>query len=237
MARQWLARYGSDAPWRPELRFDAVAVELDADGRLLRLDHMEGAFRSILQTDSRRPPRMRCVRRSLVAVGIAVAAIAAVLVGAPAAAAAPRLGAHRDRLVGRLVHLGRGRPLAGQQHEPVARPRRHGPRGVQLRARDLLVRFVAGLRSERRQRLRSLRRRPDQGRGIAVAEKVNLACSGATTENVFRAKGGKAFKGESPQGDQLLFVARALNVKAVVLSIGGTTSGSPTSSRRARRPT
>ena len=44
MARQWLARYGSHAPWRPELRFDAVAVELDADGRLLRLDHMEGAF-------------------------------------------------------------------------------------------------------------------------------------------------------------------------------------------------
>ena len=44
IARQWLARYGSDAPWRPELRFDAVAVELDADGRLVSLDHMEGAF-------------------------------------------------------------------------------------------------------------------------------------------------------------------------------------------------
>jgi putative endonuclease len=44
LAREWLAQRGEDGPWRPELRFDAVAVELDAAGRLLRLDHVEGAF-------------------------------------------------------------------------------------------------------------------------------------------------------------------------------------------------
>jgi putative endonuclease len=44
LAREWLAQRGDDGPWRPELRFDAVAVELDGAGRLLRLDHLEGAF-------------------------------------------------------------------------------------------------------------------------------------------------------------------------------------------------
>jgi putative endonuclease len=44
LAREWLARRGADAPWRPELRFDAVGIELDRRGRLLRLDHLEGAF-------------------------------------------------------------------------------------------------------------------------------------------------------------------------------------------------
>jgi putative endonuclease len=44
LAREWLAQRGADAPWRPELRFDAVGVELDGRGRLRRLDHLEGAF-------------------------------------------------------------------------------------------------------------------------------------------------------------------------------------------------
>ena len=44
VAREWLAARGAEAPWRPELRFDAVAVELDPSGRLVRLDHLEGAF-------------------------------------------------------------------------------------------------------------------------------------------------------------------------------------------------
>ena len=44
LAREWLAQRGADAPWRPELRFDAVGVELDPAGRLVRLDHLEGAF-------------------------------------------------------------------------------------------------------------------------------------------------------------------------------------------------
>jgi putative endonuclease len=44
LAREWLAGRGADAPWRPELRFDAVGVELDRHGQLLSIDHMEGAF-------------------------------------------------------------------------------------------------------------------------------------------------------------------------------------------------
>jgi putative endonuclease len=44
VAREWLADRDGTRPWRPELRFDAIGVELDARGRLLCLDHLEGAF-------------------------------------------------------------------------------------------------------------------------------------------------------------------------------------------------
>ncbi len=56
--------------------------------------------------------------------------------------------------------------------------------------------------------------------GIAVTEKINLACSGAQTKNIWRAsQGGQSFKGEAPQADQLLTVAQQKNVKLVVLTI------------------
>lgn len=45
MARQWLA--GSERRERPrtsEIRFDAIGVTVDPSGRLLHLDHLEGAF-------------------------------------------------------------------------------------------------------------------------------------------------------------------------------------------------
>jgi GDSL-like lipase/acylhydrolase family protein len=65
-----------------------------------------------------------------------------------------------------------------------------------------------------------------QSAAIAVDQRINLACSGATTANIFRAsKGGKALKNDPPQGDQLLYVATATNVKLVVLSIGGNDLG------------
>jgi hypothetical protein len=55
---------------------------------------------------------------------------------------------------------------------------------------------------------------------IAVNEKINLACSGAQSVNIWRAsQGGQAFKGEAPQADQLLPVAQQKNVKLVVLTI------------------
>lgn len=55
---------------------------------------------------------------------------------------------------------------------------------------------------------------------------VNLACSGATSENVFRAShGGVAFKGEAPQADRLAAVAAANDVKIIALSIGGNDLG------------
>ncbi|KPI01121.1 hypothetical protein OV450_4882 [Actinobacteria bacterium OV450] len=61
----------------------------------------------------------------------------------------------------------------------------------------------------------------------AVADvAVNLACSGATSENVFRASnGGVSFKGEAPQADQLAAVAAANNVKVIALSVGGNDLG------------
>jgi putative endonuclease len=44
VAREWLALHGREAPWRPELRFDAIGIEFDPRGKLIRLDHLEGAF-------------------------------------------------------------------------------------------------------------------------------------------------------------------------------------------------
>src|SRR3954466_15084227 len=43
MARAYLAEQ-QDRPHMPDLRFDAIGVVIDARGRLLRLDHLEGAF-------------------------------------------------------------------------------------------------------------------------------------------------------------------------------------------------
>ncbi|MFH8622882.1 GDSL-type esterase/lipase family protein [Streptomyces vietnamensis] len=62
--------------------------------------------------------------------------------------------------------------------------------------------------------------------GAIASSLINLACSGATTENVFRAsQGGQAFKGEAPQADQLAAVAAANDVKLIALSIGGNDLG------------
>ena len=61
---------------------------------------------------------------------------------------------------------------------------------------------------------------------LPVAEKINLACSGAVTSGIFRASnGGRVFKGEPPQADQLARVAATRDVKFVVLSIGGNDIG------------
>ena len=43
MAGQWLAER-KDRPYARLLRFDAIAVTLDAAGRLVALEHLEGAF-------------------------------------------------------------------------------------------------------------------------------------------------------------------------------------------------
>ena len=45
MAREWLASDASTARTRPpELRFDAIGVTFDQAGRLIELEHLEGAF-------------------------------------------------------------------------------------------------------------------------------------------------------------------------------------------------
>jgi hypothetical protein len=57
---------------------------------------------------------------------------------------------------------------------------------------------------------------------LAVARRLNIACSGATTANVLRAAaGGVPFKTERPQDDQLAAIAATDDVKMIVLSIGG----------------
>ena len=72
----------------------------------------------------------------------------------------------------------------------------------------------------------SLGRGRDPGRRRAHDLKLNLACSGAETANVFSAAaGGQSFKGEPPQTDQLGWIAKARNVKLIVLSIGGNDLG------------
>jgi putative endonuclease len=43
MAAAWLQEH-ADRPRRPELRFDAIGVTIDARGRLVALEHLEGAF-------------------------------------------------------------------------------------------------------------------------------------------------------------------------------------------------
>jgi len=61
---------------------------------------------------------------------------------------------------------------------------------------------------------------------LPVAERIDLSCSGGVTKNVFRAsQGGVGQRGEAPQADKLLPVARDTNVKLIMLSIGGNDLG------------
>ena len=43
MARSYLLAT-ADRPYSPEVRFDAIGVSIDEQGRLLELEHLEGAF-------------------------------------------------------------------------------------------------------------------------------------------------------------------------------------------------
>lgn len=62
--------------------------------------------------------------------------------------------------------------------------------------------------------------------GISVQEKINIACSGAKSVNIWRAsQGGQSFKGEAPQADQLLTIAQQKNVKMIVLTISANDFG------------
>lgn len=61
---------------------------------------------------------------------------------------------------------------------------------------------------------------------IAVDRRVNLACSGAVTENIFRStSGGVGQNGEPAQADSLQRVAKRNRVRAIVLSISGNDLG------------
>lgn len=61
---------------------------------------------------------------------------------------------------------------------------------------------------------------------LEVAQRVNLACSGAKTVNLIRAgRGGQPNKGEAPQIDQLAALLTTTRVRMVVLTIGGNDLG------------
>ncbi|WP_405016027.1 GDSL-type esterase/lipase family protein [Kitasatospora sp. NBC_00070] len=61
---------------------------------------------------------------------------------------------------------------------------------------------------------------------LSVAERVNLACSGAETRHVLStAAGGVQLNGEAPQLDRLGQLARTKRVSLVVLSLGGNDIG------------
>lgn len=61
---------------------------------------------------------------------------------------------------------------------------------------------------------------------IPVEAKVNLACSGARTENVWRAaRGGQPHRGERPQADRLAVVAARRDVRMIVLTVGANDLG------------
>ena len=44
MAREWLAARALGGPRPPEIRFDAIGIEIEPSGRLLGLEHLEDAF-------------------------------------------------------------------------------------------------------------------------------------------------------------------------------------------------
>jgi GDSL-like lipase/acylhydrolase family protein len=55
-----------------------------------------------------------------------------------------------------------------------------------------------------------------------VDQRLNVACSGAETVNIWRSSnGGKPFKGERPQAEQLGKIGNTVDVELVALSIGG----------------
>ncbi|WP_034263146.1 GDSL-type esterase/lipase family protein [Actinospica robiniae] len=61
-----------------------------------------------------------------------------------------------------------------------------------------------------------------QSATLPVDQRVNLACSGAVTDNVLpAADGGQTFKGEAPQVDQLATLAARDDVKLIVVSVSG----------------
>jgi hypothetical protein len=61
---------------------------------------------------------------------------------------------------------------------------------------------------------------------LPVAQRLNIACSGAVTGNLLTAQqGGTGQNGEQPQGDLLAAVARTHDIRAIVVSIGGNDLG------------
>jgi hypothetical protein len=67
---------------------------------------------------------------------------------------------------------------------------------------------------------------PIRSAPIAVDERINLACSGARARNLWPASlGGRPHFGEPPEADQLAEVARRLDVRLVLVTVGANDVG------------
>ena len=67
---------------------------------------------------------------------------------------------------------------------------------------------------------------PIRSAPIKIDRRINLACSGAREENIWRAtSGGKPHRGEPPQADQLAVAVRRLDVRMIVLTVGANDLG------------
>ncbi len=131
-----------------------------------------------------------------------------------------------DRLVGRQLHLRRGRALARQRLGTVRDQVGDRPGRFRLRRLGLSVRPGSGLRLVRGEWLPSLRRGADPqcpGGGGQEAEPRLLRREGG--EHLARVDGGQPHFGESPQADQLVAVARRDEVRMVVLTVGANDVG------------
>ncbi len=133
----------------------------------------------------------------------------------------PDSAATADRLAGRLLHLRGGGSLAGQQ-----RQRRPATRDGTDRAAYNCAAVVcsydgcARLRPRARSTAATARTSPrSRAPRSRSTHKINVACSGATTANIFRAsQGGQDGKGESTAGRSAGRRTRSVwNVKLVVL--------------------
>ena len=148
---------------------------------------------------------------------IAVVGTAVQLSGASPALASPTQGLPAVVSLGDSFISGEGGRFAGQADNP-ATDRGWGVYGNTINWAEGWIGHEGGChRSDSA---------PIFGASLAAFQRINLACSGAKTMNVWRTEtGGLPFKGEQPQADALATVATNFNVKAIVLSIGGNDIG------------
>jgi hypothetical protein len=151
------------------------------------------------------------------ATAMAVVAAALQLTGATSAQASPGQGLPAVVSLGDSFIAGEGGRFAGQADNPAT--------DLGWNVYGDTVNYVEGGWTHEGGCHRSTSA-PVFGASPAAFQRINLACSGASAANVWRAdSGGVAFKGEQPQATQLISVAQNFNVKAIVLSIGGNDLG------------
>ena len=129
----------------------------------------------------------------------------------------------RGRVGRRLLHLRGGWALARQLHQPCRESRDGTDRAFTGTGYDttLAYELPSDTNGCHRSTVAEIK-----SAALPMDLSINLACSGAATNNIFRAaSGGTGQNGEPAQADQLRGVARDKDVDLVVLSIGGNDLG------------